>query len=142
MAAGVASSERVPAELLLGMTEVESGGNPCVVSYVRNGVRTRRYSCGERMPAGFSRSTFCGLTQAKAHGWRDCLALRSPLLVYRRTVSELEAWLDFSWCRRSRNRMRCALLGYGGGLAAIERNDVNRYPERVFSRAKIIAKPK
>lgn len=112
-----AATPAVSAEVLLATAWRESRFDPTWVSRRVDGVRVVGRYRGHRRPAGSTGNLFCGVTQATARTWRECVALRADdALAYRTTAAELEQWLAD---RRCRGDLTCAIAGYQGGNAAV-----------------------
>jgi len=128
-------------EFLLGLAGVESSYRPNATSRLIKGEEKRRTGVWNsiKRPPGAVGNFFCGVTQVTASTWARCLELRDVTVAYRVAVEELTNWYNAKPCRRLKGdaRMRCTLLGYGGGWAAIKRN-VSTYPTRVVRRALLI----
>lgn len=135
LAAKIAETPAVSAELLLAMAYVESRYEPKSTSRVRDGERRTGVPKWESPPKEVKGPYFCGVTQATAgFSWKRCLELRDIHTAYRATAEEITKWL--SYCR---NDITCALTGYGGGFPAIKAG-TSTYPARVLSRARAIRK--
>ena len=137
-AAREAATERVSAELLLGMAYVESHYDPLWVSRldVDGARRTSRYPWRTAPPGSSSGSLYCGPLQTYAHDWRECLRQRSLGVAYNAAARELEAWLAD---RRVRGDLARALAGYGCGNHGVTSGKCNRYPSRVIWQARRIS---
>jgi hypothetical protein len=137
-AAIAAETRKVSAEMLLAIAYYESRYLPEATSYVINGQRQAHipwWAWRKWPPLGVSGPYFCGVTQvAAAKSWKKCLELRDVPSAYVAARTTLTNWLKI--CR---NRMRCALTGYGGGFPAIERG-TSTYPSRVLSRTRLLLK--
>ncbi len=134
-AAMMAERKGVSAELLLGLAYVESKFNPMTVSRVSHGKRKTGTPTWTTPPRHVKGPYFCGVTQAIAkRSWKRCVELQDIFVAYDQTASEI-AW----WLRQCKGKMNCALLGYGGGYASIERG-TSPYPGRVLKWAKRIKK--
>jgi hypothetical protein len=138
-AALAAETKLVSAEVLLSIAYYESRYLPEATSYVIGGKRRARIPRWARRgwpPRGVGGPYFCGVTQVAAKkSWKRCLELRDVPTAYAIASAELTNWLKA--CRRHKNRMRCALTGYGGGYPAIERG-TSTYPSRVLNRARLL----
>lgn len=135
VAAKMASTNEVSAELLLGMAYVESRYIPLATSRVEGETRRTGIPPWKSPPDNMHGPYFCGVTQADARfSWRRCLELRDIREAYRTTAHELSLWWNHPLCRASDDRMQCALWGYGGGKPAIELK-TSTYPSRVMYRA-------
>lgn len=134
-----AETAEIQAELLLSVVYSESRYNSGATSYMIEGKRKAhvpRWAFSQRPPKGVSGPYFCGVAQVSAKmSWARCLQTRDLKTSYAKAVHEIDAWLKM--CRKNKNRMRCALLGYGGGFPAIERK-TSTYPSRVLNRARRI----
>lgn len=130
VAAKMAETPEVPAELLLGMAYVESRYSAAATSRVCDGQRSTGIPTWTTPPSNVSGPYFCGVTQAEAgYSWEKCLGLRNIFVGYATTAVELGKWLKV--CHQS---IECSLTGYGGGFPAINAG-VSTYPARVLSRA-------
>ncbi len=135
VAAKMAETPEVPAELLLSMAYSESRYIPEATSRVENGVRTTGIPKWSSPPKNVSGPYFCGITQAIAQmSWKRCTELRNIFVAYRTSAIELRKWVRDPHCRKADDQLRCALLGYGGGYAAIKAQ-TSTYPSRVLGRA-------
>lgn len=134
-----AETHEVPAELLLSIAYSESRYDPRATSYVFGGKRKAHvptWAWALNPPKGVSGPYFCGTTQVAAKmSWKRCLEMRDLKVSYQTSVQTLSEWIKI--CRKSKNRIRCALFGYGGGFPAIERG-TSTYPTRVLNRARRI----
>ena len=136
------ADRKVSAELLLGMAYVESRYTPTSISRVEGGRRKTGVPKWDRPGRGVRGPYFCGVTQAIAgKSYARCVELQNIHEAYRTTVKELHSWLRFctvkraaAWPEGGHKRLRCALAGYGGGIAATERAS-STYPARVLARA-------
>ncbi len=134
LAASMAATKEVPAEVLLSMAWVESRYSPKAVSRIENGSRVTGIPKWRTPPKG-SRSFFCGVTQVSAgDSWKRCLDARDIFASYRETVKELRQWMSPRICGYN---LRCALTGYSGGFAAIK-SGTNNYAPFVLKRARLI----
>ena len=135
IAAKMASTDEISAELLLGLAYVESRYLPLATSRVEGEARKTGIPSWKSPPSDMHGPYFCGVTQADARfSWGRCLELRDIQEAYRTTARELTIWRNHPLCRASDNRMQCALWGYGGGKPAIELK-TSTYPNRVMFRA-------
>lgn len=138
VAAEMAETKDVSAELLLSLAYSESRYNPRATSRVEKGVRNTTLPLWETPPKTVSGPYFCGVTQADARmSWKKCMELRNIFTAYETTAKELGRWLRVPQCRTADDRMRCALLGYGGGFPAISA-ETSTYPARVLGRARAL----
>lgn len=94
-------TDAISAELLIGMSWIESKHQPNKISRARGG-------------------WFCGLVQANAKGPRACSMFQDPRTGLEVGVIELESWL-----RLARGNVRRMLAGHGCGYATAE--DGRRY---------------
>lgn len=132
-------TDEVPAELLLSIVYSESRYNSGATSYVIDGNRKAHvptWAWASKPPKGVSGPYFCGVSQVSAKmSWKHCLEIRKDLnLSYTKAVTIFTQWLEI--CRWKKDRVRCALFGYGGVSA--EKQKVSTYPKRVLSRARRI----
>lgn len=135
VAAKLASTDDVSAELLLGMAYVESRYTPLATSRVEGEIRKTGVPSWSTPDSEVHGPYFCGVTQADARfSWKRCLELRNIFEAYKTSAHELTLWLRHPLCRASDNPLQCALWGYGGGKPAIELR-TSTYPGRVMSRA-------
>lgn len=139
-AAIAVETKEIPAELLLSIAYSESRYDPNATSYLLHGKRVAnvpRWARAAKPPKGVTGPYFCGVTQVAAKlSWKRCQEVRDIDTAYRVAVGEVAAWLKA--CRKhKKDRMRCALFGYGGGFPAIERA-TSTYPARVMKRARRI----
>ena len=138
-AALAAQTEQVPAELLLSLVYSESRYDPGATSYLIDGKRRAhapKWAWAKKPPKGVSGPYFCGVTQVAAkRSWKRCLEMRNIEVAYKVAVREITSWLKA--CKKHKNKMRCALFGYGGGYPAIKRG-TSTYPSRVLTRARRI----
>lgn len=63
----------------------------------------------------------CGYLQSTVSTWDECLALRDPIYSYQIAIVQLNKWVEL--CKRigSKQIVRCAHAGYGGGTAWAKR---------------------
>lgn len=134
-AAQIAATPELPVELLLAIGWVESRFDPTATSMKINGVRRTGPWRSTKRPRGTLRSMHCGISQATARTWAECLALRDPDLAYIALVDSLERWMKFS-----RGNLSRALAGYGCGVKGARTGRCNRYPARVLFRQRQIAR--
>jgi hypothetical protein len=129
IAAELAASPGLPAELLLAMAYVESRYDATATSYVADGRRV-----GGRWPSRSQAGEgprFCGVMQTAAgHDWEACLAQRPLLVGYRRGAGEIAKWLP-----HADHDLQQALNGYGCGFAGM-RNGCRNYGARVLAVAR------
>lgn len=130
-----ASTDEIPAELLLAMAWLESRYSPDAVSRIENGIR-RTGIPPWRTPPRNTRSFFCGVTQVSAgDSWSNCKRFHDVAVAYKTTVVELNRWLSPRICNHN---LTCALTGYSGGFPAIKVG--NPYASAVMRRARLIKK--
>jgi hypothetical protein len=133
-----ASRADVTPELLLAVARVESRFTPVLASYAkRSGGRGTNWR-SRRRPPGSRPNYYCGVLQLRGESWGRCLRRMDDVPgSYRRAADELVFWLDSRHCRRRppERRLRCALLGYGGGRPLIRRWRYP-YPGRVLREAR------
>jgi hypothetical protein len=133
-AAAAASTDEVPAEVLLAIAFVESRFDPHWVSRVEG--RRRKYGryLATTPPKRLnkSKSLYCGVLQTRASSWDACLAQRDLEVAYRAGAAELTSWLHD---RRVRGDMSRALAGYGCGNHGVRTGKCNRYQGRVLYQA-------
>ena len=163
LAAKAAETPDVPAIVLLSMARVESGykrktvsapirdcsklkettGKDCYFGR-RIGVWDSDKPGSNWIPAGTVyimdngkkkvSTYFCGVTQATAKSWKQCLHLRNLMLAYKSTALQLSRWINHPLCVKARAmRFKCMLRGYGGGKPMILKKG-NRYPRKVERR--------
>lgn len=134
-----AETHEVPAELLLSIVYSESRYDPRATSYVINGGRRANvpaWAWSDTPPKGVSGPYFCGVTQVSAKmSWKRCLQMRDLKVAYAASAAQLSEWLKV--CRKHKNKLKCALFGYGGGFPAIKKQTLT-YPLRVLNRARRI----
>lgn len=140
LAAKAAETPTVPATLLLSMAYSESRYKRRALSRVEDGIRTGGIPNWSYPPSNVTGPYFCGVTQVAAQmSWKQCLAFQDIFLAYTTAARELDIWFNDPYCRNETERMKCALLGYGGGYPAV-RAQTSTYPNRVLSRAKLFEK--
>ena len=136
IAARLAETPEVSAELMLSMAYSESRYNPRSVSRVEDGVRKGNIPKWTKPPANVTGPYFCGVTQVAAQmSWKRCVEFQDIFLAYSTASMELGKWYRDPYCRKAEERIRCALFGYGGGYQAIK-SQTSTYPNRVLGRAK------
>jgi hypothetical protein len=125
IAATLASSPELPAEVVLAVAYVETKFDPSYTSRVEDGTRISRRAPSSK-PVGDG-PRFCGVMQTIAgHDWDACVAQRSLLVGYATGADELRTWL-----RYTRGDIRKALDGHGCGWYGVE-HGCRRYAERVL----------
>src|ERR1043166_7781087 len=134
VAAKLAATKGISAELLLGMAYVGSRYIPFGVSRMERGRRMMGIPKWKSPPRYVTGPYFCGVSQVAAKmSWKRCLEFQDLNTSYRTSATELMSWVKM--CRKIKKPgMRCALLGYGGGFPMIERG-TSTYPNRVLRRA-------
>jgi hypothetical protein len=126
-AAQNAASEDLPVELLLAVGYFESHYQATATSVLINGVRRTGPWRSTRRPKGQLASLHCGVTQATARTWAECLQLRDPDLAYIALADSLARWLV-----RAKGNIKRVLDGYGCGNRGFRTGRCNRYPARVL----------
>lgn len=138
VAAKMAATPQVSADLLIGMAWVESRYYPTATSRLENGVRVVGIPKWTDPPAYVTGPFFCGVTQAEAeYSWARCIELRNIFTVYQTTAIELGKWFRSPSCTSADDLLQCVLWGYGGGHPAIEAK-TSTYPARVIWRAGLL----
>lgn len=134
-------------DLLTGMTRPEShfiatvvsrkectGSGDALVCVRRAGIWKSR-----KKPVGARPTYYCGVMQVGGKiSWDRCLQLIDDIeLNYLTGAAHVVTWLNEPVCRKYKGekRLRCALLGYGGGYPAIERGTL-KYPAKVLKWAR------
>lgn len=130
-------SEQEVTELLLGMAYIESRYAPLSLSRrerVENSYRrVTGIWAGDQPPPNAAPSWFCGPLQTGGNvSWDDCQRMRTDLpYAYETGAKELRAWFADPQCRDRKDRLVCALHGYGGGYAMINAG-THKYPGNVL----------
>lgn len=148
------TNPEVTPELLLAMAYIESRYDVRSVSRLvtqPDGTKVRKTGLwkSDRRPSNVVGNMYCGITQSKARSWRRCMELRQIDKAYVAAALELKRWNESKLCRKRKGtkRMTCALLGYGGGNAAIRRGEgwrkkgATTYPRRVRARVRQLERP-
>lgn len=134
IATNVATAD-MPADILLGMSFVESRHQPNAVSRVEGGKRLTGVPRWTYPPKGVTGPYFCGVTQASAGmSWKKCVELQDLFVAYVTTVEEMEKWLKV--CK---GNLHCALTGYNAGFPGIKQG--TPYAGWVKYRARLLKKP-
>lgn len=129
MAADLASSPRIPVEVILGVAWVESRMDPTATSRVESGRRATG-SWPWTHPAGDG-PRFCGVMQAMAgREWSRCLAMRDIESGYRAGADEIASWLKIS-----HGNLGAALRGHGCGISGLT-GSCMEYDLRVLDQAR------
>lgn len=126
----------VPADLLLGMAWIESRYDSGALSYMTNEGRRTTVWRERTPPPGAKPTWYCGVLQVGGRvSWDQCLRLRDDIALNYMTAAEhINSWQRDGQCRRRKSaedRLFCALQGYGGGYAAIQKN-AGRYARHVL----------
>lgn len=136
MAAVLAETKEVPAELLLAVARTESSFDPSWVSRLEDGQRKTGRVRRIGRPVG-SGPRFCGPLQTIAgRSWAVCLLQRDLLIGYMMGRLELQGWLA-----RARGDWGRALCGFAGGNRAFAARTCSTYATRVLHRARRIGMP-
>lgn len=134
--------EEITPELLVSMAAFESDYRSRVVSreVCKGGRCKRKTGLWEHdwKPPGHKKGStfFCGTLQVTAKKWSECLTYNLDVeATYFVAAQELVEWLDSKKCkkRKGKSKLRCALLGYGGGHPLIRKWN-HRYPTRIMKR--------
>lgn len=105
-----AETRAVPAEALLGLAWRESRFSPLA------GPRGS-YPVAPAHPPR-ARVYRCGVVQADARTWRECVAMRPLTAGYRAGAEQLGRWV-----RACHGSLRCGLAGYARGWTAVRARD-------------------
>lgn len=138
LAAQIAATDEVPAEVLLGMAFVESRYQPRAVSRLDRGRRIVGVPTWTDPPDAVSGPYFCGVVQVEAgRSWRRCKEFQNIFVAYRTAVQELTLWI-----RYSHGNIENALGGYGCGFIGAKNPDSCggkvSYAARVLYRARLL----
>ncbi len=126
-------------EILLAIAWAESRYQDMVVSRIHceNDIckRKRGKITSRQKPEGAKPTYYCGALQVGGHvSWEKCMGLDQNVpLNYLTGAENLRNWLNDPKCKRRKgeDRLVCALHGYGGGYAAVERYS-SKYPMKVI----------
>jgi len=144
-ALAAAQGTEVDPFLLLGMAYIESRYDRRAVSRLECDDPRDRATCSRvaslwkrrSKPRSFAPPYFCGVLQVGGWiSWRGCMDRVDDLEAnYREAALHLQRWLEQPICkRRGAGRLRCALLGYGGGYKLIAGGST--YPRRCMAQAR------
>lgn len=130
-----AETKEISAEVLLGLSWVESRYSINAVSRIEGGARKTGIPSWTKPPKG-TYNFYCGVTQVNAdNSWVKCQEFQNVFLAYKQTISDLKEWLNPRICN---GNLQCALTGYNGGFPAIKTG--SRYAATVMWRAGLIKK--
>lgn len=138
VAAELAATDEIPAEVLLGLAYVESRYSSRAVSRLDHGRRIVGIPTWTTPGDGISGPYFCGVVQAQAgKSWARCRELQSIVTAYSTAVKEMTLWL-----RYSHGDIESALGGYGCGVFGAKHPDLCGgkvpYAARVLYRARLL----
>lgn len=119
--AEAAAVDDIPVDVLLGIAFVESDFNPKSVSRIQSGKRTTGILQSSSKPKNTTGTYFCGVTQATAVTWSDCIDLQAPDKAFQKTVNEIHNWMESPYCHSKKRKLECALSGYGYGNAGAKK---------------------
>lgn len=143
LARAAVAGTNIEVERILGMAQAESSFDQRSVSRLECSGDVCQRKLGVLLAWGphIKGRYFCGVMQIRAgHSRKRCDALRADVAGnYVRGVQTLLTFYNDPRCRRARDRMYCALLGYGGGYPLIEIGK-HRYPGKVERRMQRVKK--